>query len=266
MSPTEKHVTRVCQSRFLPIDKIAEADRVAFMINPRNRLAGEHLGASDASGQERLVVNRRVFWGKQGVLLTVGFLDAPDAGLKKKILIHMNAWNAKGANVQFVESETDPQVRIARADQPREKAGYWSFLGTDILTIPKDEPTMNLEGFTMATPDTEFRRVVRHETGHTLGFPHEHLRAELVAKLDRDKVFAAYSKSYGWSRDEVDEQVLTPLEESSNFGSSSPDPRSIMCYEIVGDLTIDGQPIIGGTDIDELDYDFVGNLYPNPNP
>ncbi len=37
----------------------------------------------------------------------------------------------------------------------------------------------------MQTPESEYHRVVRHETGHTLGFPHEHMRKELVEKIDR---------------------------------------------------------------------------------
>ena len=48
-------------------------------------------------------------------------------------------------NVTFTESRTNPQVRIARVPDD----GYWSYVGTDILSIPADEPTMNLEGFTM---------------------------------------------------------------------------------------------------------------------
>lgn len=173
----------------------------------------------------------------------------------------MNAWNAKGANIHFVESSVDPQVRIARLHAPPEMSGYWSCLGTDILSIPRDQPTMNLEGFTMRTRDSEFYRVVRHETGHTLGFPHEHMRKELVARLDRDKVIAAYRESDGWSPEVVEAQVLTPLEDASIFGTP-PDARSIMCYQIDGDLTIDGEPILGGTDIDETDYRLAGKLYP----
>jgi len=55
-------------------------------------------------------------------------------------------------------------------------SGYWSYLGTDILHIPKNRPTMCLENFSMDTLESEYKRVVRHETGHTLGFPHEHMR------------------------------------------------------------------------------------------
>ena len=40
------------------------------------------------------------------------------------------------------------------------------------------------------------------------------------------------------------------------------DRLSIMCYQIPGNLTKDGKPILGGTDIDQLDYDFMAQVYP----
>src|SRR2546423_7811979 len=83
-------------------------------------------------------------WHTAGVRLTVGFLDNPPADLRARIILHMNAW-AKTANVQFTETKSDPQVRIARLDSPDAVAGYWSYLGTDILSIAKGKPTMNLE-------------------------------------------------------------------------------------------------------------------------
>ena len=48
------------------------------------------------------------------VRLTVGFLDNPPADLRARIVSHMNAWGAF-CNVQFTETATNPQVRIARA-------------------------------------------------------------------------------------------------------------------------------------------------------
>jgi hypothetical protein len=35
-----------------------------------------------------------------------------------------------------------------------------------------------------------------------------------------------------------------------------------MCYQIPGTLTKNGQPIVGGLDIDKIDYTFVGRIYP----
>jgi hypothetical protein len=199
------------------------------------------------------------------VRLTVGFLDGPSAALREKILAHMNAW-AETANVLFVEAQTNPQVRIARYDSPPAMSGYWSYLGTDILTIPADQPTMNLEGFTMNTPESEFFRVVRHETGHTLGFPHEHMRKEIIERLDRAKVIEEFGRTQGWSEEEVIAQVLTPLEKSSILGSRAADANSIMCYQIEAHLTKDGRAIAGGLDIDAIDRAIVARLYPKPTP
>lgn len=110
----------------------------------------------------------------------------------------------------------------------------------------------------MGTPESEFFRVVRHETGHTLGFPHEHMRQELVDKIDR----AFFERTQGWSEQEVIQQVLTPIEESSLLGRPHADPNSIMCYQIPGSITKDGQPIVGGFDIDQSDFDFAASIYP----
>lgn len=248
----------VCTPRFLCREKWLEAAENAARVNPKNLPEGVRPSDVVAAKGDRLALDLQRYWGEDGVKLTVGFLDNPSAELRARILSHMNAWN-RTANVSFVESATDPQVRISRAD-----SGYWSYLGTDILSIDSHKQTMNLEGFTMDTPDSEFYRVVRHETGHTLGFPHEHMRKELIAKLDREKVIASFMASQGWSQQEVINQILTPLDESSLLGTDQPDPNSIMCYQIPGDLTLDGEPIPGGVDITQLDYDFVSTLYPKP--
>ena len=68
---------------------------------------------------------------------------------------------------------------------------------------------MNLEGFTMSTAESEYKRVVRHEAGHTLGFPHEHMRKALVARIDPVKAYAYAAANFGWSKEMVDQQILT---------------------------------------------------------
>lgn len=257
--------TIVCLPRILPRHKWEEAARVAALVNPANHPPVERLARvvpGFAPTKPAIAVLTTKFWRGGGVKLTVSFLDNPEAALRKRILQHMNAWN-KTANVMFVESNTDPQVRIARAGGP--DGGYWSYLGTDILTIPRGEATMNLEAFSMSVPESEFHRVVRHETGHTMGFPHEHMRRELVNKIDPDKAIAFFGQTQGWTPDEVRSQVLTPLEESSLWGTEHADPKSIMCYQIPGTLTRDGRPILGGLDIDESDYTFAAKLYPLPS-
>jgi hypothetical protein len=97
-----------------------------------------------AANPLRIAVLTKKYWGAGGVKLTAGFLDNPPADLRAHILLHMNAWS-KFANVLFTESRTDPDVRIARAGG--QTGGYWSYVGTDIQHIDKDQPTMNLEAF-----------------------------------------------------------------------------------------------------------------------
>jgi hypothetical protein len=254
----------VCTPRQLPEKLLLRAARRAVELNPQNHphatlLAHADLAAPLPPQRLALVIGRR--WPTTGVRLTVGFLDGPTADLRRRILLHMNAW-AKSANVTFTASATDPQVRIARETQPPEVAGYWSYIGTDIQSVPRSQPTMNLEAFTMSVPESEFHRVVRHETGHTLGFPHEHMRRQLVQKIDPDKAIAYYGRTQGWSEAMVRAQVLTPLEDSSLLGTPTADPRSIMCYQVPGEVTRDGKPIIGGKDIDKKDYAFAASVYP----
>ena len=250
----------VCIPKRLPPEQWEKAADAAAIINPVNRAPIHRLTRimpGFVPTKAHLAVLTTKYWGPKGVRLTVGFMDNPSAELRKRILDHMNAWG-RTANVTFVQARTDPQVRIAR--QPGN--GHWSYLGTDVLLIDKDEPTMNLDSFTMSTAESEYKRVVRHEAGHTLGFPHEHMRKALVAKIDVRKAIDYFGRTQGWSAEDVKLQVLTPLEESSLIGTASSDARSIMCYQLPGEITKDGEPILGGTDIDSWDREFIALIYP----
>jgi Astacin (Peptidase family M12A) len=254
----------ICTPKSLPGHMLVAAAKRAMEINPLNAAPVHRLAAlmpNAVPHPAAISVLTTKYWHTNGVRLTVGFLDGGAADLRARILSHMNAWSTR-SNVSFVETVTDPQVRITRT----ENSGYWSYVGTDILSIPAGEPTMNLESFTMAMQDSEFHRVVRHETGHTLGCPHEHMRRELVEKIDSTKAIAYFAETQGWSELEVRQQVLTPIDESSLLGTAHADVESIMCYQIPGTITVDGEPIPGGADIDEQDYAFMEKVYPKPGP
>jgi hypothetical protein len=247
------------------MSKLADAARRAVEINPANhpvrRTMVPRTPIGRIGGPRRIAIVTSRRWPATGVRLTTRFLDTPSKELRKNILAHLNAWSAT-ANVTFVETRGDAMVRIARLNSPDEMAGYWSYIGTEILEIADDQPTMNLDSFTMGEPDAEFRRVVRHEAGHTLGFDHEHMRSDLVKKIDPAKAYRFYDRDQGWSRAEVDLQVLTPLVKASIMGTTESDPISIMCYHIPGAITKTGEPIPGGIDINKKDAAFAGKMYP----
>jgi predicted Zn-dependent protease len=254
----------ICRPRPLTAEQNALALRRSVEINPANAAERREMRLSPIGrrgGERRLVLVVGHRWPASGVRLSVQFLDAPSLALRKRILAHMNAWS-KFANVRFDETRATGQVRIARLDAPASMAGYWSYLGTQIEAIPEDEPTLNLDSFTMRTPESEFRRVVRHEAGHTLGFEHEHLRSELITRIDRRKAFAYYDRTEGWDREVTIEQVLTPLATRSITGTTEVDPLSIMCYQIPAEITKDGKEIPGGTDITARDRAFAATVYP----
>lgn len=251
-----------CTPKSLPNELAVPAAQHAIQVNAQNSPAHMlMLPSMPRPTPFDLAVVTSKYWHNGGVNLTVGFLDNPPLELRSKILQHMNAWS-KTAVVSFRETADmrQAQVRISRAP-----GGYWSYIGTDILLVnDPNAQTMNLEGFTLQTPDAEFFRVVRHETGHTIGCPHEHMRAELVALIDPAKAISYYGQTQGWTPDQVRNQVLTPYSPAELIGTAHTDQNSIMCYQIPGALTKDGKPILGGNDIDATDYTFIATVYPKP--
>jgi hypothetical protein len=258
-SNSSRHEYPSCVPKALPERLAVTAAQTAMKINPVNGPAfGAMPGAAmglDVMNPLRIAVMVSKYWGPSPRQLTVSFMESTPSDLRARLLSHMNEW-AKSGCISFVETQGVGDVRISR-----EGGGYWSYLGTDILHIPQDRQTMNLESFTMSTPEAEYRRVVRHETGHTLGFPHEHMRQELIALIDPNKAYDYFLQTQGWDHAMVDAQVLTPLDQKSIIGTP-PDQTSIMCYQLPGSITINGNPIVGGLDINSTDSAFAARIYP----
>jgi hypothetical protein len=246
-----------CAIKSLPKRLLVKAAREAVRLNPVNAPAmalGSAMGM-DVSDPLSIAVLTQKYWGPVPRKLTVSFMESTPNDVKKRIVSHLNAWSQTGC-ISFVQTNGTGQVRISRG-----ATGHWSYLGTDVLLIPQNRATMNLQHFSMSTPESEYRRVVRHEAGHTLGFPHEHMRKQLVNRIDRQKAYQYFWATQGWNQAMVDAQVLTSLDERSIFGTPS-DQTSIMCYQLPASITKDGKPILGGKDINNTDFKFVGTIYP----
>lgn len=207
-------------------------------------------------GQERIALLAGKYWGEKGVDLSVSFMERVSPEFSRKLFEFANKLGSRGANIRFRPTNGVGDIRIAFGP-----GGYWSYLGTDCRNIPQGEPTMNLQDFQVKTPDAEWDRVVPHEFGHAIGCPHEHMRRDIIARLDQGRTIAYFTRTQGWSASEVRQQVLTPLEERSLLAGPI-EQTSIMCYQIPGECTRDGRPIAGGSRITEGDFAFLGRVYP----
>ena len=232
-----------------------KAASTARSINPANAVVMPSGSMGTTLTPLQIAVVTSKYWGPQLRQFTVSFMDSTSSDLRSRILSHMNAWNT-WCGISFVETGGTGDVRISLGS-----GGYWSYVGTDILHIPKNRPTMNLQDFTMNTPDSEYKRVIRHETGHTLGFPHEHMRKALVDRIDPDKAYDFFLRTYGWDKATVDQQVLTPLDQKTLMGTPE-DQTSIMCYQLPETITKDNKLILGGVDINTTDGQFAAKIYP----
>jgi hypothetical protein len=217
------------------------------------------------AGPQELVVYRTAYWGPKDRTLTVQFLDTNDRGLQDRILAHMNAWFDRGACIRFARTAGVGEIRVAR-----EVDGYWSYLGTENLDIPAAEPTMNLENFSLNTPEAEYVRVVRHETGHALGFPHGQQLPEIVARIDEAKALAYFRRTQGWDDATIRSNVLTAidpadLQEGSTL-SAAENVDSLMTYWLPGAVMRDGVPVLGGDDLSVADIATAMDLYPKATP
>ena len=248
----------VCTPKSLPSHLQIRAAKTATDIFPANAPVfgfspNDEEIARTVDNPLSIAVLTSKYWGSARRSLTVSFMESTPADLRNRIISHLNAWQC---GITFVFTAGTGNIRISRGS-----GGFYSYLGTDVLHIATNRQTMNLQGFSMSTPESEYRRVIRHEIGHTLGFPHEHMRRQLVARIDPTKAYEYFLRTQGWSRATVDQQVLTPLDDRSIY-ATPPDQTSCMCYQLPGSITRDGRPIIGGTDINTTDRSFCVRIYP----
>jgi hypothetical protein len=250
-----------CTIKQLPEEEQYAAALAAIDENPANEPTRQAMAMVDLPEAKRIAALTSKYWRSGSVKLGVSFMDGGSQELKDRIMAHMNAWGQR-ANIKFLSaSSAMAQVRVVRTPDD----GYWSYLGTDILQIPVGQPTMCLDSFTMQTPEAEYLRVVRHETGHTLGFPHEHLRKAIIERLDRAKTIAYFRTQYGWSERDTVSNVLR-AEAEENLVATPIDESSIMAYWLPGSITKDGKPVVGGKDINDVDHSLATKLWPVASP
>lgn len=191
------------------------------------------LPATIASNRARIIRQTRTRWAL-GTSLSFAFMEkgkTADADVVRKAF---RRWSALGIQLSFheVPKAREADIRIA-FDQTD---GSWSYVGTDIRTISKDEPTMNF-GWSL-TADSYGMTTALHEIGHTLGFPHEHQNPNAGIVWNEEKVYQAFAADPNyWDRETTYSNVIQKISPSEVQGSKW-DPKSIMHYSFDAGLIL----------------------------
>jgi hypothetical protein len=181
-----------------------------------------------------------------GSTLRVRFLGGTE---EQRNLVRETApeWS-KYANLKFeFGNDADAELRVTFDPS----GGSWAYVGVEALGIPRDQPTINL-GF-VETGNT------LHEFGHVLGLIHEHQSPNANLLWDRQKVYAYFKATQGWTKQEVDTGVFTRFQE---IEYRPLDSDSIMMYYFPGEMFTDGVARGGKQALSKSDKEFGGKLYP----
>lgn len=239
---------KTCFERFLP------RDLRKFAIDRANALkdtGANPAGAASALRPPRLALLKAKKWvGK--TKLRARFLDGT-ADQKEMVRQFAAGWS-KHCNMTFeFGSASDSEIRIAFKDD-----GAWSYIGTDCLDIPRDQPTMNLgwvdEG------------VILHEFGHALGMIHEHQNPENPIVWNRDNVIADLSGSPNFWDLETIEHNMFETYTANQINGTAVDKKSIMLYAIPKRWTTDGFSSEPNEVLSATDQTFIGSVYPQQTP
>lgn len=250
-------IIKVCVDRDLPAELLAAAAERALEENPAN--AGVFSFSPGVGVPPLPPPFLALLTGKKwrnGRTLRVRFLDGlPE--VQTKVEEYAHRWS-DFANIKFAFG-SDPEAEIRISFQLR---GSWSYVGTDALTVAKDEPTMNYGWLTPNTSDQEYSRVVIHEFGHALGCIHEHQHPQAGIPWNKEAVYRYYmGPPNNWTRSQVDSNLFqrygADITQFSQF-----DTHSIMLYSIPNQFTIGDFEVGWNTQLSATDKEFVGAVYP----
>jgi hypothetical protein len=210
-------------------------------------------GSAAPSGVQEAIVAPLAKWPSR--VIWVGFMEPVAVRLAQAILSVMGEWS-KVCGIRFVYKPwPQAQVRITVAG-----SDWWSCVGTEALATPQNQPTMALGGCTLASLNPGG---ILHETGHVLGFEHEHQRADVVRRIVPARAYALFWSWYGWTKPDVDAYVLTALDPRTHWLSPFPDSNSIMAYELPAQIMSDAKAFGGtATGISAMDARWAKILYP----
>ena len=205
----------------------------------------------------RAIIVIRKMW-PNGSTLGVRFMGGTQE--QQTLAQEQAGWWSDHANLKFEFNDAaDAQIRISF--DPSD--GAWSYVGTDCLSIPKNQATMNLgfqDGGTSA-----------HEFGHAIGLGHEHQNPQGGIEWNEDVVIRDLAGPPNfWTPEQTRHNVIRKYSTDQIRGTEF-DPDSIMLYAFPGSWTKSGQGTHANEVVSQRDKAFIASelAYPRddiPDP
>ena len=229
-----------------PLSTLASYD-MAIKETPNNAEP-----TSPGKRSKRAVGTYSKFWDN-GRTLTVSFMETLPDELEYRVERIIRQWDPHHSlAVDFVKNRP-ADIRLYLGGKHNE-----SYLGTDALIAPPDQPTL----LVASKPDHwSFERTLLHEFGHVLGLEHEHLHPHARIPWNKEKVYDYYRDTQGWSKTDVDINLFN-VSKDPRTHTGTYDKHSIMHYSIPNELTYGDWQVGNNLVISEQDKINIRTIYP----
>ena len=186
-----------------------------------------------------------------GATLRVRFMGGTPE--QKALAREQAGWWSEYANLSFnFNDAANAEIRISFDTTD----GAWSYVGTDSLSIPKNQATMNL-GFQDGGTSS-------HEFGHAIGLGHEHQNPAGGIEWNEDVVIRDLGGPPNfWTPEQTRHNVIRKYSVDQINGTEF-DPNSIMLYAFPGSWTKSGHSTHANEVLSAVDRAFIasGLAYP----
>jgi len=175
----------------------------------------------------------------------------------QRVLDYASLWS-NHCSITFQATDTIKEAKIRIAFNPPSSCSY---IGTDAICVPINEPTINFGWLTDSLPDINYKQVVLHEFGHALGLIHEHQSPAIKINWKKSFIYDYFYLHHKWSKKIVDINIFQEFENSSTQHSIL-DSDSIMAYPIPPQFTNGGPVFPQNYVLSKVDEQYIGGLYP----